>query len=358
MRVRGAVRRAGLAPAGALLLGILGLPAGVPAAFAEGVGGASWTPLTSVTTASQATLFVPGDALVVRTDATWDEAGSESLAGYQDQGLRYTHEVNDGAGRLSATGFWATNHPDPAYDRDDDDGDGRWEEAEIIAGAQPADVTHAYTTLIQFSRWHAKRQAGACEWAWDRRLGQLDVLSQLSREFLGEWQAERYTPAYERLEYPRAGDRPDLAAGVPRARCDDPRPGPSQAGVVVTFSEALPWAAFAALPVVGEGRWTAFEAVGSHTQDALAWTCGGPVVAELELRVCRDLGVTPDGVVAAVGYFDGAALDELRASPSVARVGELQDAVTGLLYQIGGFGVVRPGVTVNDAWWQITPAGR
>jgi hypothetical protein len=295
---------------------------------------------------------------VVRTDATWDQAGSESLAGYQAQGLRYTHEANDGSGRLSATGYWATNHPDPAYDRDDDDGDGRWEEAEVIAGARPPEPDRIYTTLIQFSRWHAKRQAGACEWAWDRRLGRVDVLSQLSREYLGEWQAERYTPTYETLEYARTGDRPDLPGGVPRARCDDPRAGPSQTGVVVTFSEPLTWPAFAALPAAGEGRWTAFEAVGSYPQDKLTWTCGGPAIVELELRVCRDLGVTPDGVVAAVGYFDGAALDELRASQSVARVGELQDAVTGLLYQIGGFGIVRPGVTVNDAWWEVRPAGR
>ena len=65
------------------------------------------------------------------------------------------------------------------------------------------------------------------------------------------------------------------------------------------------------------------------------------------------MGVAPDGVVAAVGYFDGAALDELRAAPAVARVAELQDAVTGLLFDVGGFGVERPGLTVNDSYWEL-----
>ena len=69
------------------------------------------------------------------------------------------------------------------------------------------------------------------------------------------------------------------------------------------------------------------------------------------------MGVTPDGVVAAVGYFDAAAQARLRGSDRVARVAELQDAVTGLLFDVGGFGVERPGLTVNDAWWE-TRAGR
>ena len=305
-----------------------------------------------------ASLLVADDALVFRTDATWDREQADGLSSYQGQGLRYTHEVNDRSGRLSATGYWATNHPDPAYDRDDDDGDGRWEEAEITAGSRRPDAGQVYTSLVQFSRWHGKRQKGVCEWAWDRRMGQAEILSQLSRELFGEWQAERFTLTYDTEPYPRIDARPLLDAAVTRATCGDARPGPSQAGVVVTFAQPLAWTEFLALPVAGEGRWTAFEAVGSSGQDALTWTCGGPVSAELELRPCRDLGIRPDGVVAAVGYFDGDAQAELRGSDRVARVAELQDAVTGLLFDVGGFGVERPGLTVNDAWWEISPTGR
>jgi hypothetical protein len=163
---------------------------------------------------------------------------------------------------------------------------------------------------------------------------------------------------YDAEPYPRVDARPLLDAAVTRATCGDARPGPSQAGVVVTFVEPLAWTEFLALPLAGEGRWTAFEAVGSNGQDALTWTCGGPVSAELDLRPCRDMGIAPEGVVAAVGYFDGDAQAELRSSDRVARVAELQDAVTGLLFDVGGFGVERPGLTVNDAWWEVSPTGR
>jgi hypothetical protein len=65
------------------------------------------------------------------------------------------------------------------------------------------------------------------------------------------------------------------------------------------------------------------------------------------------MGVEPDGIVAAAGYFDEDALAELRVDARVARVTELQDAVTGLLFEVGAFGVERPGLTVNDAYWEL-----
>lgn len=354
--------------AAALLLAALVLAVTVPVALipplgaaepilAQGVGRATWTPATSSTTALPSSFLVSDDAFIFRTDATWDQVQADGLARYVGDGLRYTHEVNDRAGRLSATGYWATNLPDPAYDRDDDDGDGRWEEAEIVAGSQVPKPGQDYTTLLQFSRWHGKRSRGTCEWAWDRRLGMVEILSQLSRDLLGEWQAQRYTLTYETLEYPRVGARPNLPDAVTPARCRDARPGPSQSGVVVTFAAPLDWAVFLALPGAGSGRWTAFEAIGSSRRDDLIWTCGGPVSAQLELGPCRDMGMAPAGIVAAVGYFDDEALGELRGSASVARVASLQDAVTGLLFDVGGFGVERPGLTVDDAYWELFLAG-
>lgn len=326
--------------------------------LAQGVGRATWTPLTSTTTATPSSFLVADDSILFQTDVVWDQSQVDGLAGYVRDGLRYTHEVNDRTGRLSATGYWATNLPDPAYDRDDDDGDGRWEEAEITSASRLPRAGQVYTALLQFSRWHGKRHKGGCEWAWDRRLGKVEVLSQLSRSLLGEWQAERYTLTYETLEYPRVGARPALPGDVTTARCQDPRPGPSQNGVVVTFAAPLAWSEFMSLPTAGSGRWTAFEAIGSSDRDDLTWTCGGPISTDLELRPCRDMGVTPDGVVAAVGYFDGAALDELRSAPTVARVAGLQDAVTDLLFDVGGFGVERPGFTVNDSYWELFISGQ
>jgi len=357
------VNRAGLAAIGSLALAVVATSAllvgssATRPVFAQGVGDASWTPSESTTTAPLSRFIGADDSITYRTDAAWDQVQADGLARYLGDGLRYTHEVNDRTGRLSATGFWATNHPDPAYDRDDDDGDGRWEEAEIIAGTAPPLPGQVYTAMVQFSRWHAKRQKGVCVWAWDRRLGVSEVLSQLSRDLLGEWQAERFTLTYDAKAYPRVGPRPELPADSPPARCRDARAGEGQDGFVVTFSEPLSWTDFRALPTGGSAKWTAFEAIGSSEADSLIWTCGGPVTAELALGPCKAMGMEVEGVTAAVGYLDGPAADELRGDPAVAHVDGLRDSITGLLFEVGGFGVEQPGLTVNDRYWEAVLSG-
>jgi hypothetical protein len=353
MRSRRAFAVTALTGAAIASTALLTVSIGARPAMAQGVGDATWTPSRSTTTVQPSGFLVPDDSLVFQTDAVWERSQVEGLESYLADGLRYTHETNDRSGRLSATGYWATNHPDPAFDRDDDDGDGRWEEAEIISGPRPPVAGQPYSSIVEFSRWHPKRQGGRCEWAWDVRLGEAEVLSQLSRELLGEWQAERYTLTYETSPFTRVGPRPAMPEGAARAHCQDPRPGPGQSGVVVTFSAPLAWPDLLALPAAGSGQWTAFEAIGTSDRDDLRWTCGGPVGVVPGLARCRDLGVTADGVVAAAGYFDGGALDELRAAPAVARVAELQDAVTELLFDVGGLGVERPGLTVNDSYWEL-----
>jgi len=344
-----------LAAAVTLTISGLLLPAASETAFATGVGGATWTPSASSTSSSDSRFLLPGDAVTFRTDATWDSSQSRGLAGYIGGGLRYTHEVNDRAGRLSATGYWSTDLPDPAYDRDDDDGDRRWEEAEITAGRYAPQPGLEYTSRIQFSRWHGKRVKGECTWAWDRRKGNVEVLSQLSRHILGEWQAERYTLAYASLAYPRVGSQPNLPARTAPARCRDADPGTGQSGHTVTFSRPLSWSEAMGLISVGSAKWTAFEAIGTdaHGRDERTWTCGGPVDAELRLRPCSSLGIEVAGITAMVGYHDDLATRQLRASADVAAVDGLQDRLTGLLLDVGGFGVERPGLTVDDRYWEL-----
>jgi hypothetical protein len=332
---------------------LLALPEWIRPAAAEGVGEATWTPSESATTARTSRFLVPQDAIAYRTDAVWDADQSQGLAAYLEGGLRYTHEVNDRSGRLSATGFWATNHPDPSYDRDDDDGDRRWEEAEIIAGPVAPEPGLEYTSVIQFSRWHGKRVKGTCEWAWDRRKGETVVLSQLSRDILGEWQAERYTFAYEALPYARAGLGPELPEATARARCRDADPRAGQQGYVITFARPLSWTEMSGLVPAGSARWTAFEAVGSSTGDDRIWTCGGPFDRELRMGPCQRLGVEVEGLTAMAGFLDDEALEQLRESPDVVAIDRLRDSLTGLLFDVGGFGVERPGLTVNDRYWEL-----
>ena len=122
---------------------------------------------------------------------------------------------------------------------------------------------------------------------------------------------------------------------------------------MITFSRPLAWEDFRELPSNGRAKWLAFEAVGSSAADDLTWTCGGPVHVETGLNQCRAMGVRPDGVSAAVGYFDGDAARELRGSSAVASVDGLRDSLTGLLLDVGGFGVEPPGLTVNDRYWEL-----
>ena len=322
-----------------------------PAVTATGVGDATWTPSESITSASNSRFLSPADSLTIRTDAVWDRGQADGLKTYVDAGLRFTHEINDGSGRLNATGYWATNLPDPAFDRDDDDGDRRWEEAEIIADAPQAG--REYTTLVQYSRWHGKRVKGKCEWSWDRRKGELELLSQLSRNAFGEWQSERYTLTYDTVPFPRVDAVAQAPADAPRARCRDSDPGENQSGYVVTFARPLSWHQMTSLVSAGSARWTAFEAIGSHELDTLTWTCGGPFFDELRLKPCATLGVDVEGMTAAVGYLDPVAADQLRESNDVVAVDGLRDSLTDLLFAVGGLGVERPGLTVNDRYWEL-----
>ena len=90
------LRQAGPSTAVAALgLAVLVLPGGSGSVAAQGVGDASWTPLTSTTTVLPASLLVADDTLVFRTDATWDREQADGLSSYLGAGLRYTHEVND-----------------------------------------------------------------------------------------------------------------------------------------------------------------------------------------------------------------------------------------------------------------------
>ena len=319
---------------------------------AAGVGGASWTPSLSTTTIELGEDLVPGDAFVVRTTATWSPAQERGLTRYLESGLRYTHEINDRSGRLSATGYWATNHPDPAFDRDDDDGDGRWEEAEVTVGPMLPDPDEPYVSLIQFSRWHGKPRGERCGIAWDRRMGTLEVLSQLSRELFGEWQAERYTLTYDRLPYPRVAERPDLPAEVVRPPCVEvPPTDDARDGIIVTFATPIGWDE--AVSLAGPGRWLAFEAAATASGDERPWTCGGPVEARPGLAVCEQLGVRPEGVTAVAGYVDGETASALRENERVARVEALRDPVMSLIGDLGGLDVDPPDLTINDAWWEI-----
>jgi hypothetical protein len=362
--VRRAARASGPRPPGPVvavatsLLLLLALAAG-PALGqgGGGVGGASWTPDRSRTTAVVSDLLVPGDSVTFVTRMSWSRQAVRGLARYVADGLRYTQEVNDRSGRLSATGYWASSLPDPAFDRDDDDGDGRWEEAEVTAGSQLPVAGRRYTTMMQFSRWRPVARRARCAWGWDRRAARMEVFSQLSRQLLGEWQAMRYTLAYERLEVPRAGLRPDLPDATPRPDCGPAgSASPSTEPLVVTFVRPLEWPELLDVADAAEA-WSAFEAIGSHPDDRLPWTCGGPVRGRSGLEACAAMGVRADGVTAAGGHFEADAARRLRRDPRVARVTDWRDPLTTWLATLAGVPVEPPDLTLDDDWWALNRPG-
>jgi hypothetical protein len=82
------------------------------------------------------------------------------------------------------------------------------------------------------------------------------------------------------------------------------------------------------------------------------------VDAAVRLDQCRAMGVRPRGVTAAVGYFDELAAGQLRDEPGVIAVDALRDSLTGLLFDVGGFGVEPPGLTIDDRYWELVLTDR
>lgn len=183
---------------GAALLVLTG--AGLPAQ--AGVGRATWTPKVVTAVLTMAGYRTMRDSVYVFLTLRWDRAGVRALREYEAQGLRYTQELNDLSGRLSGTGSFVSTLPGASYDRDDDDGDGRWEEVEVTATEAGA-IKAGRTYLVGFHLTRWSRTCDDCPWTWTRRGGRAWALSQLSSWFLGEWQAERWTNPYTSVRYTR-----------------------------------------------------------------------------------------------------------------------------------------------------------
>ena len=105
MRRAGIPLLGGVAAVLALAMVLVIAADGPPPVLATGVGDASWTPSRSDTTASSSRFLIEDDSITYRTRAVWNRAQARGLGNYLDGGLRYTHEVNDRSGRLSATGL-------------------------------------------------------------------------------------------------------------------------------------------------------------------------------------------------------------------------------------------------------------
>lgn len=194
-----------------LVLVVAGQGTAAAATTRIGVGGASWTPKLVSMTVTPSGWRERYDSVYVFLRLAWSRKTARALRAYEADGLRYTQELNDLRSRMSGTGFWISDLPGASFDADDDDGDGRAEELEITV-TQPGAIEPGRVYLIgfQLSRW--SQPCGLCDWTWNRRATELWALSQLSSDFLREWQAERWTAPYASVAVPRMRP-PERSAG-------------------------------------------------------------------------------------------------------------------------------------------------
>lgn len=307
---------------------------------------------------------------------------------------------------------WSTNMPNPVHDVDDDDADGRWEEAEVTAdNSSFPTANYGYIYTQEFTRWHTTHPP---YWQWDSGSGTIAHLSQMSYWFF-EWQAADWTSIYWNTNYPTKsppsapalmsaeGSERQLTVASPEStspaivstsvdgpiivmadtsggetdiyvsrspllnvadyirtaddRAESALSRSSTNEVVITFSRPLSVDEFMDLfstPGLGIEEYEAVGTKGGHT-----WTYGGSGIGvhDLESRARAD-GATLLGVVAANGWISArSAYDRLHLSetvalvdfaPALARNATLDDAAFA-----AAIGSDKIDVVMNDVYWDL-----
>lgn len=181
----------------------------VPAASATNIVGASYTPFqVGSTSRVQSSWREANDSISFYTHGRWDTAHRNGIQQYAAQGFRYTQDFRDGSGvapaQLNATGVYSTTFLNPKYDKDDDDGNRKSEEAEITADSTSFPTTNElYFAQVQFSRF-ANLCTKTCTWVYDPDGGEIGISSQISRwsALQGEWNTEHFSDEYRFVSYP------------------------------------------------------------------------------------------------------------------------------------------------------------
>lgn len=343
-------------------------------------------------------------------NAKWDTAHRAAVQAQAANGYRYTQDFRDGprgAKNLHATTRFATTLLNPVYDRDDDNGDRRWEEAEITSNSsQFPSVNENYYADVQFSHWYASCSGGC--YVWDPDGGEVGFSSQISEwsGLLGEWNTVDPSSTYRYIPYPvqnqpagtalPTGAKPaaDVSPGSPTrftaeldglrltgeddgqeldlrvAAPDAPEAyvaenedranavfelrGPHR--VVVTFERPISVEVFRDMVQAAGVRVASIEAIGLTTKKQILTVGGEPGILEHLEGEFEMLGARLEGIVAA-----DAVLDDRGAFESLSDQGGvlLVDVAPALVIQ--RIGATRPDlvrafgdrfdVIVNDLYW-------
>ena len=117
----------------------------------------------------------------------------------------YTADSHDLSNNLHATGVYSTNMPNPYYDRDDDNGNFKFDEAEVTVEnlSFPGSTTTEYYAFFEYSHWAPIPRVG---WVWDAGGGNIEHDAQLSVRSCGvcdKYDAAPLTPqVYGNIAYP------------------------------------------------------------------------------------------------------------------------------------------------------------
>lgn len=373
---------------------------------ATNLGGATYSPSSFTQSRSTGTWRTTNDSYWIRANTTWNTTHRNGIQNYvQNNGWRYTQEINDSSGNLNATGQYVTGFPNPKYDKDDDDNNRRWEEAEVTADNTSFPTAgYSYVNVMMFSRWY-EQCTKSCAYWWDADSGVFWHLSQMSSwsGLQGEWNANLSSGVYANTSYPTqaqpagaiaatAGDPSSIAesgavsistsAGlqillereglewdvvvvptqsIADRRADDPRTlgpgGGRRLYAVITFSKPIDPARFAQIGAIPGVTLTSYEAIGTWN-DPTTLTVGGPASGVDTARIAfEEEGGRMLGVVSAEALLEGQdAYERLISEADIALVDLSGEAA---LSELRRQGIVVPAgtrldIVLNDSYWELT----
>lgn len=174
----------------------------------------------------------------------WNSTRASNMRHVAGHGFRFTHDARDISSNLNATGSTWTQLPSPYYDKDDDNGDRKWEEAEVTAEASSFPTAGVwYDSYLYHMRWWAS--CSTCQPVnWDPDSGYIQQAEQLSEQLW--WTSDKwdctpngdYAPCsvlISQLWY-RWQQKPSSFSSSTTAAISSSEPAPS-AGVGVTQDE-------------------------------------------------------------------------------------------------------------------------
>ena len=348
---------------------------------------------------------VADDTYRMRAVMNWNSTRASNMRHQASHGYRFSFDVHDLNGNLNATTRYETSLPNPYFDLDDDDSDGRHEESEITADSTSFPTAGVnYYANVYFMRYYYYCTGYWCPgWVWDPSSGWISYDESLSEHYLlgdywdttddygrnccanlgsknypyasgpgsqltaeipQEIGADASDPPASEMSNPfrmetsadgrRVIVRPDLNSGLTdyvtranRLATELVSTGPSRG--TVTFRHPLAASDLKSLQVPGL-RIRTLEAVSDPDSQGQRWTFGGDFGDSFSrglAEASEEQGVRVLGVVSAqVEITSAAALNRLRTSGDVFLVDLSEEQVRRSMPLVSD-------VVVNDLYWNM-----